>query len=237
MMETSCSTGSKSTGVLDPLLSQLTLSSNQLSCSMKSRGADLDFQSVFSEFQKPIYNYVLRMVKDRSLAEELTQDIFVKTYNSLSDFRGDSKVSTWVFRIATNACLDHFKSRSYKKLAKTDLLSPEELLKATLPDDERKLPTAEEELIGAEMSSCVRNYIDDLPEEYRAVILLHDLQGFTNPEIAKITGTTLENVKIRLHRARCRMKEVFSSRCSFYRDERNVLRCVQKEESDPGEQE
>jgi len=203
---------------------------------MEAHDADLDFQSVFSEFQKPVYNYVLRMVKDHSLAEELTQDVFVKTYNSLSDFRGDSKVSTWIFRIATNACLDHFRSRPHKKDEKTDLLSPEDLLKSTLPNGEQKLPTAEEELISAEMSSCVRGYIDDLPEEYRAVILLHDLQGFTNPEIAKITGTTLENVKIRLHRARRKMKEVFSSNCSFYRDERNVLRCVQKEEEDSGDQ-
>jgi RNA polymerase sigma-70 factor (ECF subfamily) len=204
---------------------------------MESRGAKVDFQSVFSEFQKPIYNYVLRMVKDRSLAEELTQDIFVRTYNSLPDFRGDSKVSTWIFRIATNACLDHFRSKSYKKHQKTDLLSTEELLEATLPDDGAKPPTAEEELIHAEMSSCVRGYIDDLSEEYRAVILLHDLQGLTNPEIASITGTTLENVKIRLHRARCKMKEVFSSKCSFYRDERNVLRCFEKEEPDAGDRE
>jgi RNA polymerase sigma-70 factor (ECF subfamily) len=201
---------------------------------MDTRGTDLDFQNVFNEFQSPIYNYVLRMVKDRSLAEELTQDVFVKLYNSLSDFRGDSKVSTWIYRIATNVCLDHFRSSSYKKSEKTDLLNPKDLLKKVLPEDRKRMPSAEEELISAEMSSCVRGYIDDLPEDYRVVILLHDLQGFTNPEIAKITGTTLENVKIRLHRARRKMKEVFSSKCSFYRDERNVLRCVQKEEDDSG---
>lgn len=232
MVETACSTDGRSTGVSGPLLSHLTLPGNQLSYSMESRSADLDFRSVFSEFQKPIYNYVLRMVKDHSLAEELTQDIFVKTYNSLSDFRGESKLSTWIFRIATNACLDYFRSRPHKKDDRTDLLNPEDLLNLSLPDEQQKIPTAEDELINAEMSSCVRGYIDDLPEEYRAVILLHDLRGFTNPEIARITGTSLENVKIRLHRARCKMKEIFSDKCSFYRDERNVLRCVQKEDDD-----
>jgi RNA polymerase sigma-70 factor (ECF subfamily) len=235
-LETSCSTVGESTAVSGSSLSQLTLSKNQLSCNMESRDANFDFRSVFSQFQKPIYNYVLRMVKDRALAEELTQDIFVKAYNSISDFRGDSRVSTWVFSIATNACLDHFRSKSYKKHEKTDLLSSEDLFKSTLLEGEQKIPTAEEEIISAEMSSCVRGYIDDLQEDYRAVILLHDLQGFTNPEIAKITGTSLENVKIRLHRARCKMKEVFSSKCSFYRDERNVLRCVEKEDDDSGEQ-
>lgn len=196
---------------------------------MESRGAGLDFQSVFGEFQKPVYNFVLRMVKDRFLAEELTQDIFVKTYNSLSEFRGDSKLSTWIYRIATNACLDHFRSKPHKKDEKTDLLSPGDLLKSTVLNGDQKPPTAEEELISAEMSSCVRDYLNDLPDQYRAVILLHDLQGFTNPEIAKIIGTTLDNVKIRLHRARRAMKDVFASKCSFYRDERNVLRCIQKE--------
>lgn len=202
---------------------------------MESHDADLDFQSVFSEFQKPVYNFVLRMVKDHSLAEELTQDVFIKTYNSLSEFRGDSKLSTWIFRIATNACLDHFRSKPHKQDEKTDFLSPDDLLKSIRPDDEQKSTTAEEEFINVEMSSCVRGYINDLPEEYRAVILLHDLQGFTNPEIAKITGTTLENVKIRLHRARHKMKQVFSTKCSFYRDERNVLRCVRKEDDDRGD--
>lgn len=215
---------------------RLIVSKNMLYSSMESRDVDLDFPSVFSEFQKPVYNFVLRMVKDHPLAEELTQDIFVKIYNSLPNFRGDSKISTWIFRIATNACLDYFRSRPHKKDEKTDLLSPEDLLTSTLPDGEQKPPAAEEELINVEMSSCVREYIDELPEEYRAVILLHDIQGFTNPEIAGITGTTLENVKIRLHRARRKMKEVFSSKCSFYRDERNVLRCVRKEEDDSGDQ-
>lgn len=215
---------------------RLIMFKNGLYCNMESHYVDLDFQSVFNEFQKPVYNYILRMVKDHPLAEELTQDTFVKIYNSLPNFRGDSKISTWIFRIATNACLDYFRSRPHKKDEKTDLLSPEDLLTSNLPDGEQKPPEADEELINVEMSSCVREYIDDLPDEYRAVILLHDIQGFTNPEIAGITGSTLENVKVRLHRARRKMKEVFSSKCSFYRDERNVLRCVRKEEEGSGDQ-
>ncbi|UCD63970.1 MAG: RNA polymerase sigma factor [Candidatus Zixiibacteriota bacterium] len=201
---------------------------------METDTRDSDFNRIFSEHHKPVYNYVLRMVKEQSVAEELTQDVFVKIYGALADFRGDSEISTWIYRIATNACLDYFRSRPHKKSEKTDLLSSEDLLKSTLPEDRQEVPAAEEELISAEMSSCVRGYIDDLPEEYRAVILLHDLQGFTNQEIAGITGATLENVKIRLHRARRKMKEVFSCKCSFYRDERNVLRCVEREEDEGG---
>jgi RNA polymerase sigma-70 factor (ECF subfamily) len=201
---------------------------------METDTRDAEFNRIFSEHQRPVYNYVLHMVRERSIAEELTQDIFVKVYGALSDFRGDSEISTWIYRIATNACLDRFRSKSHKKSEKTDLLSPEDLLKNVLPEDREKLPSAEDELINAEMSSCVRGYIDDLPEDYRVVILLHDLQGFTNPEIAKITGASLENIKIRLHRARQKMKAVFSSKCNLYRDDRVVLRCVEKEEDECG---
>ena len=196
---------------------------------------DSDFNGVFSEYQRPVYNYVLRMVKERSIAEELTQDTFVKIYNGFTDFRGDSELSTWIYTIATNTCRGHFRSRSHRKSEKTDLLRPEDLLRNVSPEDCKEPPSAEDEVIHAQMSSCVLGYIDDLPEDYRAVILLHDLHGFTNPEIAKITGTTLDNVKVRLHRARKKMHEVFSCKCSFYRDERNVLRCVEKEDNDNGD--
>jgi RNA polymerase sigma-70 factor (ECF subfamily) len=202
---------------------------------MDTAELDHEFDRLFTGHHKAIYNYVLRMVRDRSLAEELTQDVFVKVYNSLSGFRAESEIATWMFKIATNVCLDHFRSRSYKKSEQTDLITSEELIKSSPPGDITRMPSAEDELISAEMSSCVRSYIDDLPEDYRAVILLHDQQGFTNPEIAKITGITIDNVKIRLHRARLKMKTVLSSKCSMYRDERDVLRCVQKEDADSGD--
>jgi RNA polymerase sigma-70 factor (ECF subfamily) len=201
---------------------------------MDTETKDSEFNLIFNEQHKPVFNYVLRMVKERSVAEELTQDVFIKAYRSLGSFRGDADISTWIYRIATNACLDHFRSRPHRKSELTDLLSSEDLLTQAMPPDNKRLPTAEDALITSEMSSCVQGYIDDLPDDYRAVILLHDLQGFTNPEIAKITGTSLDNVKIRLHRARKKMKDVFSTNCSFYRDERNVLRCVQKEDDGSG---
>lgn len=202
---------------------------------MESFIEDTEFKLIFREHHKAIYNYVLRMVKERSIAEELTQDIFVKVYKSLPQFRGDSGLPTWIYKIATNACLDHFRSRVHKKSETTDLLILENSRDTSLSQPCKEPTTAEEQLISMEMSACIRGYIDDLPEDYRAVILLHDLQGFTNPEIAEITGTTLDTVKIRLHRARRKMRDLFSCKCSFYRDERNVLRCVQREKDDIGD--
>ncbi len=202
---------------------------------MGTESRDTGFDRIFSEHHKSVYNYILRMVKERSVAEELVQDVFLKVHGALADFRGDSGISTWIYKIATNACYDYFRSKRHNTAQRTAPLHPGEILEKETPEEICLPTTAEEEVISAEMSSCVQLYIDDLSEDYRAVILLHDSQGFTNAEIADITGTTLENVKIRLHRARQKMKEVFSSKCRFYRDERNVFRCIQKEEDESGD--
>ncbi|MEE8578070.1 MAG: RNA polymerase sigma factor [candidate division Zixibacteria bacterium] len=201
---------------------------------METKAIDTEFNRLFGEYQKPVYNYVLRMVKDRPSAEELTQDVFVRIYRSLSDFRGESELSTWVFKIATNVSLDHFRSKSHKN-AERDSTFDEEALSSESPrENVQEFLSVEDELINAEMAGCVKGYIDDLPGDYRAVLLLHDHQGFKNREIAKITGASLENVKIRLHRARNKMRGVFSSKCNIYRDGRDVLRCVEKEGDECG---
>ncbi|MGE5812835.1 MAG: RNA polymerase sigma factor, partial [Ignavibacteria bacterium] len=88
--------------------------------------------------------------------------------------------------------------------------------KPSLPDDE---------LIRREMNDCIRNFIEQLPTDYRTVLVLSELEGLKNIQIADILGTTLSIVKIRLHRARTKLKKELESHCSFYRDERNELAC------------
>ncbi|MEE9168258.1 MAG: sigma-70 family RNA polymerase sigma factor [bacterium] len=80
------------------------------------------FEDVYVSYEKPVYNYVLRMVKDGSLAEDITQDVFVKVYQNLANFRGDAKLSTWIYQIATNTYLDYFRSAAHKKESMTDHL-------------------------------------------------------------------------------------------------------------------
>jgi RNA polymerase sigma-70 factor (ECF subfamily) len=82
-----------------------------------------------------------------------------------------------------------------------------------------------------EMSSCVQDYLETLPDDYRAVILLHDLEGLTNPEIATMLGCSLATAKIRLHRARKKLKEALDNACRFIRDERDVFVCERKPSS------
>jgi RNA polymerase sigma-70 factor (ECF subfamily) len=192
------------------------------------RMPDIKFTDIFNTYQKPIYNYVLRMVRNNDIAEELSQEIFIKTYNNLSSFRGDSKISTWIYQIATNACMDYFRTSDYKKNKNTDQLDQDILSEETSSDDITRILSLEEGLIKAEMAECIRDYIESLPGDYRTVILLHDLEGFKNREIAEISGCTLDMVKIRLHRARKKLQSILASNCDFYRDENDVLCCDKK---------
>lgn len=189
---------------------------------------DIQFNDIFNTYQKPIYNYVLRMVRDKDIAEELSQDIFIKAYNNLSSFRGNSKISTWIYQIATNTCLDFFRTSQYKNSKSTDQLYQDIFTQEIQSDDISKILSLEESLIKSEMTECIRDYIESLPGDYRTVIILHDLEGFKNREIAGILNCSLDNVKIRLHRARKRLQTILASNCDFYRDENDVLCCDKK---------
>ena len=88
-----------------------------------------------------------------------------------------------------------------------------------------KIPSIETSLIRKEMNECIRDFIENLPESYRTVIVLSELEGLKNNEVAEVLGITVDTVKIRLHRARARLKRELDAGCNFYRDERNELAC------------
>ena len=148
------------------------------------------------------------------------------------DIKGESKLSTWVFRIATNTALDRLKSPSYKRtpsgpLAPVPLQSVESI--ASTSD---KPTSLDRKVIRDEMSDCIREFVDRLPPDYRTIIILNELEGFTNNEIAGILQISLDTAKIRLHRARAKLKESLESGCDFYLDESSELACDRKQSTD-----
>jgi len=94
-----------------------------------------------------------------------------------------------------------------------------------LPADDVSL---ERQLIVDEMNSCIRQVIDSLPEEYRAALVLRDMEGLGVNEVAEVLGCTLANAKIRIHRARKRLQDALGNQCSFYTDQENIFRCERK---------
>jgi RNA polymerase sigma-70 factor (ECF subfamily) len=190
-------------------------------------GGEIEFEEVYREFHPKILHYISRMTGLHD-AEDVTQEVFLKVSRSLSSFRGASKLSTWIYRIATNTALDKFKSPSIKR-------SQEGLESGKRVQEEdrdvwtgQKKAKPDQEIIRKEMSECVKEYVDRLPPDYRSVILLSELEGFKNREIADILQVSIETVKIRLHRAREKLKKLLDEGCDFYHNEEATLACDRK---------
>jgi len=187
-----------------------------------------NFSEIYGEFHPKITHYLTRLVGD-SEAEDVAQIVFEKVSSSLSDFKGESKISTWIFRIATNAALDRLKSSSYKRTS-SGSLAPVPLQTVENLDLVFNRPTSpDQKIIRDEMSECVREFVDRLPTDYRTVLILNELEGFTNTEIADILQISVDAAKIRLHRARARLKKELKSGCDFYHDDRSELACDRKQ--------
>jgi len=196
---------------------------------------DLDFLNIYEEFYPKILHYLKRMVGDND-AEDVAQEVFDKISRNLDDFKGESKISTWIYRIATNAALDKLKSLPYKRSTAGPLAPlPVEIIdmkKDATATIKNKPQSPDQKLIRNEMSECIREFVDNLPADYRTIIILNELEGFTNKEIADILQVSLDTAKIRLHRARTRLKKRLEEGCDFYHDDRSELACDRKQSED-----
>lgn len=190
--------------------------------------SSLEFQKIHDDFRPKILRYLTRMIGEHD-AEDMTQEVFVKINRGLKGFRGESQLSTWIYRIATNAALDRLKGRSSQKGLSEELNGEveEDVEECDVWTGEKK-PSIERSLMRKEMNDCIRNIVDALPVNYRTVIVPGEVEGFTNNELAEVLGISLDTVKIRLHRARARLKKELERHCSLYRDERNELACDRK---------
>lgn len=177
------------------------------------------FEDVAQELSGPLRRYLQRLVGNRATADDLLQDTLLKIARALPEFEGRSSVKTWAFTIATRVATDHFRRpHSRARMVEIDETAPAHVVDAEI--DQR--------LVIDEMSSCVREVIDSLPEDYRTALVLHDLEGQTAAQVAEIAGCSIANAKIRIHRARRRLKQALGEECNFYRDEENVFRCDRK---------
>jgi RNA polymerase sigma-70 factor (ECF subfamily) len=188
----------------------------------------LDFEEVYKEFHPKILRYLSRMAGEEA-AEGIAQETFVKVNRGLENFKGESKLSTWVYRIATNAALDRLRSPALKRTVELPMLDEGGEVEDRDAWSDEKKPAPDQAVIRGEMNECIREFIEKLPPDFRAVMVLSEIEGLKNSEIADILGISLDNVKIRLHRARGGLKKKLEEGCSFYQDERNTLACDRKQ--------
>ena len=177
------------------------------------------FEKLAQELSPALLRYLRRLVGDQAVADDLLQETLIRIARGLPSFSGRASVKTWAFSIATNAAADYFRQPE-RRLRIVDVGEADDL-----PDTG---PRVDERIVVDEMNACVRQVIDSLPGDYRSALVLHDLEGLTAEQTAEICDCSLATVKIRIHRARARLKKALQQQCEFYRDAESVLRCDRK---------
>ncbi len=184
---------------------------------------DLDPGQVVVEHRSRIYRYVLSMARDPDTAEDLTQETFLRALRRLGSLRDRAALVPWLYRLATNVFIDWVRAEDRRRLARTGGQNGDETdLVAKIPDP---VAAVDRRIEQSEMSECVQDFVDDLPDDFRSVILLHDAHGLSNPEIAQMLGLTVATTKIRIHRGRMRLRQSLEAGCTFEPDDRGVTVC------------
>ena len=162
------------------------------------RGKPEAFERLVLAYQHRVFSIALRMLGDRGDAEEVAQEVFLRVYRSVREFRGEAKLSTWLYAITARLCLNRLKSPT-RRARRVD--------EATLGRVANGHPNPGATLEAGEMRAALHRAIADLDEERRIVVVLRDLHGLAYEEIAAALELPLGTVRSRLHRARMELKE------------------------------
>lgn len=174
-------------------------------------GIEGGFEELVRRYQRPISAYVYRMVGDYETALDLTQEIFIKIYGSLSRYRPEFKFSTWIYKIAHNAAIDHLRRGSGRERSLTSGSGGSDSDQYDLPIESGGL-TPEQQSEREERRVEIESVVRSLPTAYRELIVLRHSQDLTYEEIVDVTGLPLGTVKNRLFRARDLMRQQFLNR-------------------------
>jgi RNA polymerase sigma-70 factor, ECF subfamily len=177
---------------------------------------------LFESYRDPIRRYILRIIRDSAEADDLTQETFLRVYERGDSLRDPHAIVGWLYRIATNVCVDRLRSRrpevSLDGTEESHAYSPSSTTPSVVDMAERQ-----------ETSRCVQRCLEYLPESYRAVLLLYEGNSLTAAEIATLLGLKLTTVKMRLHRAHNLLREVMHCGCFVETDQKGLPVCQPKD--------
>ncbi|MFZ5645449.1 MAG: RNA polymerase sigma factor [Bacillota bacterium] len=171
----------------------------------RSREGDADaFDELVKKYQSKVFTVAYRFMGNHADANDLAQDAFIRAYQALSSFRGDSSFATWLYRITSNVCRDEIRKQNrYKKVSLDEMM--------TQPGGGPNLTAAdltpEESLDRVELRDTVQRHLNSLSSEHRLILVMRDIQGLSYEEIASSLDCTLGTVKSRLNRARQTLKK------------------------------
>jgi RNA polymerase sigma-70 factor (ECF subfamily) len=155
------------------------------------------FEELVIAYQHRVFGVALRMLGSRAEAEEIAQEVFLRAHRALADFRGDARLGTWLYAIASRLCLNRLASAD-RRVARGD---------AALAEVPAAAPDAADAAEHAQRDAALRAAIAELPEERRIVLVLRDIEGLTYDEIAEALALEPGTVRSRLHRARMKLKD------------------------------
>jgi RNA polymerase sigma-70 factor (ECF subfamily) len=166
-------------------------------CHMAAKGDLNAFEMIYQRYHRRTYSLTLRMTGSQTEAEDLTQEVFIQLFRKIGSFRGASAFSTWLHRLTVNQVLMHFRRRSYKnEKTSEDGEMPEQMVHGTA--NPNKMPVVDR--------IALKNAIAELPNGYRNVFLLHDVEGFEHEEVARHLGISVGTSKSQLHKARLKLR-------------------------------
>jgi RNA polymerase sigma-70 factor (ECF subfamily) len=195
-----------------PLATDYTAQDDRALAAMAARGREGAFRELLTRYERPVFSLVFRMVRDRTLAEDLAQEAFIRAFNAIDSYDPTYKFSSWIFKIANNHTIDHLRKR------KLDTVSIHGSPSASTADEEARtsitLESTEEQpdryTESRELGGQIEEAIAQLRPEYRTVVLLRHVQGYAYEEIAETMEIPLGTVKTYLHRARNELKTLLT---------------------------
>lgn len=187
-----------------------------------------DMSQRLEQHRGAISRYIRNMVRDSADAEDLTQETFIRAVRQQATLRDQDALLSWLYQIATHACLDHLRQKTRLR----DRRHEQPVEEVQIEDHRAESPLLVVQR--NQMSECVQGYVAQLSDNYRAVLLLHDVDGASAIEIARLLDLPLSTVKMRIHRGRRKLQDMLRQACGFHQDNRGVLVCAPKVQPDAG---
>ncbi len=170
---------------------------------LAAKGNMAAFEEIYNRHHRRVYSICLRMLQNATEAEDLTQDVFIQLHRKIGSFRGDSAFTTWLHRLTVNQVLMHFRKRNVKFEKTTEEgETPVQIVSGT--QNPRKMPVVDK--------IAIENAIEKLPNGYRNVFVLHDVEGYEHEEVARILGCSVGTSKSQLHKARLKLRKLLQKK-------------------------
>ncbi len=179
---------------------------------LAAKGREPAFRELLSRYERPVFSLIFRMVRDRTLAEDLAQEAFIRAFNAIGSYKSSYKFSNWIFKIANNHTIDYLRKRKLDTISihgSPHASSPDQIEQTRLVVESHD-ESPQQYVENKELGSQIEEAIGQLRPEYRSVILLRHVEGYAYDEIADMMDLPLGTVKTYLHRARHELKNHLS---------------------------